>query len=259
MKDSINNELLKVWDESSQLMISSKEVALDRRVYDRMIASVFSNGPFYYFILDLTARKVDFVSPEVESIHGIHASKVTLEHIMEWIHPEDMPFVGKAEALCIDVQYNRIGGARALKYKNSYCFRCKTKDGSYRLFHHQAFILTSDENFKISKSLNIHTDISHLTSTNNFKVSFIGMHDEPSFLNVDVNDKSLLKESKSPFTLREKEIIRLLAEGLSSRAIAERLNISHDTVRTHRKNLMHKAECKNLGQLIAKCIKEGLI
>ncbi|RZK25124.1 MAG: response regulator transcription factor, partial [Flavobacterium sp.] len=127
-------------------------------------------------------------------------------------------------------------------------------------FNHQAILLTTDEEGRGAKSLNIHTDISHLTSENNYKVSAIGMLGEPSYLNINLkNASSLLNASVNLFTKREVEIIRLLSDGLTSSKIADQLFIAHNTVTTHRKNILRKAKSKNLAELITKCITEGLI
>ena len=60
-------------------------------------------------------------------------------------------------------------------------------------------------------------------------------------------------------TRREKEVLQLIAEGLTNAGIAERLFISIPTVNTHRKSLLEKFEVKNTATLIAKAIKQGLI
>lgn len=51
-------------------------------------------------------------------------------------------------------------------------------------------------------------------------------------------------------TDREKEILLMVAEGLSAIEIADQLFISLHTVKTHRKNLWNKLEVKNLAELI---------
>jgi len=59
------------------------------------------------------------------------------------------------------------------------------------------------------------------------------------------------EDSKIPvITRREKEILILIAEGLTNNEIAEKLFISTTTVDTHRKNLLAKFECKNTATLI---------
>jgi two-component system, NarL family, nitrate/nitrite response regulator NarL len=50
-------------------------------------------------------------------------------------------------------------------------------------------------------------------------------------------------------TLREKEIIRFIADGLTAHEIADKLYISHRTVDTHRKNILQKLSLKNIAAL----------
>lgn len=54
----------------------------------------------------------------------------------------------------------------------------------------------------------------------------------------------------SQLTKREREIIQLIASGLSNPAIAEQLFLSTDTVKTHRKNIMRKLDVNNTAQLV---------
>jgi len=59
------------------------------------------------------------------------------------------------------------------------------------------------------------------------------------------------KESNIPvITRREKEILELIADGLTNIEIGKKLFISASTVDTHRKNLLYKFEAKNTASLI---------
>jgi DNA-binding NarL/FixJ family response regulator len=60
-------------------------------------------------------------------------------------------------------------------------------------------------------------------------------------------------------TQRELEIIQLIAEGLSSRKIADRLFISEHTVSTHRKNILKRFHMDSTGELVAFAIKNKWI
>lgn len=62
-----------------------------------------------------------------------------------------------------------------------------------------------------------------------------------------------------PLTKREKEILKLIAEGLSSQEIANTLFISLRTVETHRLNINQKLDVKNTAGLVKEAIKRGLI
>jgi len=52
-------------------------------------------------------------------------------------------------------------------------------------------------------------------------------------------------------TNREKDVLRLLCEGLISKQIADKLGISQRTVEIYRSNLMQKFDVKTIGELIA--------
>jgi DNA-binding NarL/FixJ family response regulator len=60
-------------------------------------------------------------------------------------------------------------------------------------------------------------------------------------------------------THREQEILRLLAEGLSSKEIAERLYISPKTVENHRANIMRKLDLHSTMELIRYAARLGLV
>ncbi|MGC4099993.1 response regulator [Ferruginibacter sp.] len=60
-------------------------------------------------------------------------------------------------------------------------------------------------------------------------------------------------------TRREKEVLQLIADGLTNGEISEKLFISVPTVNTHRKSLLEKFDVKNTATLIGKAIRMGLI
>ena len=60
-------------------------------------------------------------------------------------------------------------------------------------------------------------------------------------------------------TAREQEILRLLAEGLSSKEIAQKLFISPKTVENHRSNIMNKLDLHSTLELVRYAAKLGLI
>ncbi|MES2487525.1 MAG: response regulator transcription factor [Bacteroidota bacterium] len=58
---------------------------------------------------------------------------------------------------------------------------------------------------------------------------------------------------------REKEIIKCLADGNNTRAISTALFISEHTVKTHRRNIMHKLHVKTSAELIKLAFERGII
>jgi len=68
------------------------------------------------------------------------------------------------------------------------------------------------------------------------------------------NDRSIPE-----ITMREKEIIQLIADELTTQEIADKLFISFRTVENHRYSLMQKLVVKNTAGLIKVAIQLGLI
>lgn len=68
-----------------------------------------------------------------------------------------------------------------------------------------------------------------------------------------------LQSTDEFFSKREREVLKLLAAGHSTRDISKKLFITEKTVETHRKNLVQKASVKNTVELIAYASSRGLI
>jgi DNA-binding NarL/FixJ family response regulator len=58
---------------------------------------------------------------------------------------------------------------------------------------------------------------------------------------------------------REREVLRLIGEGLSSRQIADSLGVSARTVEAHRANVMQKLDIHKVAGLVRFAIREGLV
>ncbi|MDJ0864895.1 MAG: response regulator transcription factor [Myxococcota bacterium] len=63
----------------------------------------------------------------------------------------------------------------------------------------------------------------------------------------------------SLLTDREREVLQLVAEGLSSKEIAEALGVSLKTIESHRANLMEKLNIRKTSKLVRVAIHEGLV
>jgi DNA-binding NarL/FixJ family response regulator len=57
---------------------------------------------------------------------------------------------------------------------------------------------------------------------------------------------------------REREVLQLLAEGKSTKEIADMLFVSVKTIETHRQQIMNKLDIHNIAELTKLAIREGL-
>jgi two-component system secretion response regulator SsrB len=74
------------------------------------------------------------------------------------------------------------------------------------------------------------------------------------FLDPSLDESQVRSESstcgQSKLTTRERQILKLIAEGGRNRDIAEKLTITIKTVETHRLNLMRKLDAHNIAELV---------
>jgi len=69
------------------------------------------------------------------------------------------------------------------------------------------------------------------------------------------------KNTHKPITLtgRERELLKLIVDGLSNTEIADKMCLAEQTVKGYRKNLMIKLQVQNTAQLVRKAIEEKLV
>jgi DNA-binding NarL/FixJ family response regulator len=67
------------------------------------------------------------------------------------------------------------------------------------------------------------------------------------------------KPTEGPFTRRERELCRLLADGFSTKESADRLSISVKTAEVHRASIMKKLRAKNVTDIVKYCIRNKII
>ena len=60
-------------------------------------------------------------------------------------------------------------------------------------------------------------------------------------------------------TPRQREILQLIAEGNTTKAIATKLGLSVKTVETHRAQLMERLEARDIAALVRLAIRLGLV
>lgn len=75
-----------------------------------------------------------------------------------------------------------------------------------------------------------------------------------------VEQEEVSTASRGPLALteRQREVLRLMAEGRSTRQIAEALDVSVKTVETHRKHIMDRLEIRTVAELTKFAIREGI-
>jgi len=252
------DKLMDVWETGNKILIPNKtKLCLD--IVDQ-IASLFSVGPFYYYILNFENIEMEYVSEGTREVLGLEPEEFSLQKGFEIIHPEDLARLYEKEAIATDFLLNKIPVEERLMYKVVYMFRLQHTSGIYKKILHQAKTLSFSDDGKIQYTLGIHTDVSYLNIPFTHDISFISK-ERPSYYAIKTESSLDFKESyfKNQFTNREKEIIQQMSVGKDYNQIALQLFVSPHTINTHKKNILSKSGCKNTPELITKCIREGVI
>jgi DNA-binding NarL/FixJ family response regulator len=67
-----------------------------------------------------------------------------------------------------------------------------------------------------------------------------------------------MSDEPSRLSAREREIVQLLAEGMTNKEVAGHLNISVKTVETHRSHIMQKLSLNSLSDLVRYAIRNKI-
>lgn len=225
-----------------------------------LIASFFCPGEFYYFIMNFLDISFEFVHPNVSKVIGCTAEDFNFGYIFERMHPDDLENIKWKEEAASQFFYHQIAIDKIPFYKSTYTFRIKSENGNWKNIMHQSIALQLNENGIIQYVLCVHSDITFINPISENQISFIGRNGEPSYYALSTDPETFLKRPKDlDVSPREREIVKLLAQGLSSKQIASRLILSTHTVDTHRRNMLKKTGALNTLELAVLCLKKGII
>ena len=218
----------------------------------RGFEQVMNLGSQFLYVTDLLRGEIVYVSPDIRHITGYNAGEVSLEMIYETIHPGDRREAVEAtiEALNAVLGMGTIIPGKITSYVN---FRFRKKDGSYIMVLRQTSVLKVDDQGNMVQSLAVITDIDHLSKGPGVEGKMV----ENETGRIMYHRK--YSEQQCPFSAREKEVIGMIANGKNSKEIASLLHISHNTVLTHRRNILGKAELRNTAELLLYSKEHGII
>ncbi|HMG15541.1 MAG TPA: LuxR C-terminal-related transcriptional regulator [Saprospiraceae bacterium] len=251
------HSVVSYWKKAHQVNTNNR--LKTNQVHD-LVESFFNTGKHYYYILNFFDLRFEYVHPTVEEFIGCkpEAYKFALE--FEKMHPLDATKIKFKENAANEFYYNRIPSEKIFFYKSTYTFRLSDGKGGWKNILHQSIPLQVTEFGRIQYILSVHTDITYLNLLPDDRISFVGIHNEPSYYSLNTDPENMLKpKANLEISRREKEIIQQLAEGLSSKQIAGKLFISQHTVDTHRRHLLKKMGVKNTLELAVECLKRGLL
>lgn len=216
---------------------------------------LFHTGPYFLLVVDYRDMSFDYVAGATQAFGYTkeHFYSQKLDFLPHLIHPDD---VEKVLGLAVHFYHflDLQPGERRLDFKASINFRLRKGNGEYAWVIEQVVGLNLDDSGKITHALKYFTDISHLNYSNEIVLSLLDDRDEnnQTFYTFNIEEKRVEQQDQSnaTFSAREKEVLALIARGLTTKEIASELGISRHTVNKHRENLMKKTGSKNITEVI---------
>lgn len=216
---------------------------------------VMHEAPSIMLIFNFSTMVYEYCSPNIKNIMGYFA-----EDTIGLTGAEFALNVFEAQHLSILIDLN---STVAMKYYQEYAvlkktqdirlsYTCKLKksDGSYIWALLQTMVLEVLDNGFPLKTICYLTDITDIKTddkiTFNVAVKSDSAHGYETLyvINYDEKESALLSR-------RELEVLNQLSRGLKNEQIAQKLSISKDTVKTHRKNILKKTGKSNFIELLA--------
>lgn len=227
---------------------------------DLLVSNFNSQGSSFQFISDLLTKKIEFVSDNVTDVLGIKPMNFKREVFLRRIYPDDVAHVKYCEEMTTFFYSKFIEKSASYFYRVSYQFRLKTKHKIFEHFLNQVMLLPDNQSGRPHYILTNTSKINLSNSLNCHGISFLDSRNKKSYVNISrANDLMQSCSIQSAISNREVNVIKLLSEGYTSKEIGKILNISYDTVRTHRNNILKKTRFKTLMQVVSYYIRNELI
>ncbi|HEV8506326.1 MAG TPA: helix-turn-helix transcriptional regulator [Chitinophagaceae bacterium] len=226
--------------------------------------AVFNHSIPWIYLLDYTSGKYLLVSNSMKMMLGYDPNyfmSAGLSLTFENYHSKHMDLFNE------EIFPDRLEILKKIPYQEhpnyifSYNFQFKTRRGEYiNLLQRNCFV-KSDENGNPLLSFGVITNVNHYKSENPV-IQVVEKIDNTEFLGgtKTISTKAYyMNKEDHLFTKREKELLCWIAAGFTSKEIADKLFISEYTVINHRRNMMSKANARNVTELICCAIKNQIL
>jgi DNA-binding CsgD family transcriptional regulator len=208
-------------------------------------------------IYDLYQRKHIYYSPKYEKMLGWDARRAEndIDYTNSLIHPDDLASLIRAAINYIQLGFSISDTSTLKDYKAIFDYRVIGRDGQYTRIIEQQIPLEMDKSGNVWLALSL----MDLSPENDVSLPFRGR-----LKNHRTGELFYFPHEEDPgknvtsLTNREKEILGLIARGLISKEIADKLYISVNTVNTHRQRIIEKLNVSNTYEAIRYANERGL-
>lgn len=207
----------------------------------------------YFQVFDMGKMQFLFTSKRINQIVGVTAQEITPGHYTLLVHPDDEERLGQARSRVFKMEKD-IFKAQTGSAITSYNLRMRNPSGVYNDLFVQDYMFFTPIPHKAVFMIQVVTNIDWYKIKKNRFHHYVG-NDLSLFR---FPDEDLLRISHV-LSDRELDIIKLIASGLSSKQIAEKIFLSVHTINTHRRNILKKSGKAQVSDLIYELKEQGVL
>jgi len=207
----------------------------------------------FFFFGDLLLFKILYTSKRSMDMIGVEPADLNPLKFYQVLHPDELDrkmLIKNLLTKSADKMFLAEKGHKLLSTN----FQAKNTKGKYFNVLCQYFIYYSEVPYKSVFIFELHTNIDWYNKHKSGHHYYLG----EDLSNFRYPDEELLKIGHV-FSKREFDILQLLEKGYSTEHIAETLFLSPNTVKTHRRNMLHKSGKANIPELIFDLKEHGLL
>ncbi|MDB5025400.1 MAG: regulatory protein LuxR [Mucilaginibacter sp.] len=217
-----------------------------------------------YFAIDYINSSYKLITENFKSVIGFDSREFLdggLALVMNIFHADDFKIYNEKVFTANLGFLKNTAQCDHHKHIFSYTFRVKSASGKYKWILQRGSYITSKETSLPLYSMGMVMDLT------NFKTDTIMLHtiertnqDNALFSTVNLETNYFYPhEEDALLTQQEKNVLKWIADGLSSKQLADKLFISEHTIISHRKNMLKKTNTKNVAELVAFSIRNRII
>ncbi len=217
---------------------------------DRMIGTGL---PTVLAIINLHTLHYEYLSPNYGRFFGEKAyqrlKREGVKSSFQDQHPEDRKIIQNSVYPTIHQTLKKLSPSQKLRAKGTYNFRFKKNNGAYGHYIQSNIILKLNIAGDPLLDFGFITEVAESSYSRKIELCISLLNEENIYETILEKDFPIFQPSEN-LTKREVEITRLIANGYSSKEIAQQLYISTHTVNTHRRNILVKWKMRSMTEVV---------
>lgn len=232
----------------------------DYRQHHNYLAAVEAMARLTYesiYVIDYSRMGFEYVSDNPLFLCGYSAAEVLAmgyEFYFKNVPEEDLELLSVINEAGFDF-YEKIEADEKKQYSITYDFHLINRDGNQILINHKLTPLFLNSEQKMWKAMCV-VSMSHHQQAGNTRIYRSGSGE---MWELDVKKRSWQKLEKPELTQREKEVLRLHAQGLTINQIAEKLFVAPDTVKYYRRQIFERLKVNTIVEALAYAVSSKIL